>query len=146
MRKYKQLIRLKKWNLDIARRELAELEALRMELAGKIDGLERALVEEQIVASRDGFLSYYGTFAKAEMARRDRFRQSMAEIDRRIAAKMADIQAAFQELKTVEIAAARAAEARLYQQRQADQAVLDDVAGQRAFRARQDKTPSAKGP
>lgn len=135
MAKYKQLIRLKKWNLDVARRELIELEGLREEMHAKIENLEQSLVQEQMLAAKSGLLSNYGDFAKAAMERRQRLQQSMSELEKQISAKTDEIQDAFKELKTVEIAAARAAEREAYKRRRIDQMNLDDMAGQRAFRS-----------
>jgi|GEM_PF-2746613 len=129
-----QLIRVKKWNLDIARRELVELEQMRDDIKERIDRIEKGLVEEQILASKSGLLTNYGDYAKKELNRRDCLSASLTDIELQVKAKLEEIQMAFEELKTVEIAADRAAERRAFKLRRREQMTLDDIAGQRAFR------------
>lgn len=129
-----QLIRVKKWNLDIARRELVELEQMREDIQDRINRIEQGLVEEQMLASKSGLLGNYGDYAAREMKRRDRLATSLLDIEAQIQAKLAVIQEAFEDLKTVEIASDRAAERRAFKLRRREQMTLDDIAGQRAFR------------
>lgn len=135
MAKLDQLIRVKKWNLDVARRELVELETMRSDLRKQIARIEAGLVEEQMVATKGGWLGNYGEYADAQLARRKRLNDTMSVLDKQIAEKLDQIQLGFEELKTVQIASDRAAEKQAYKQLRAQQITLDDIAGQRAFRS-----------
>ena len=135
MAKLDQLIRVKKWNLDVARRELVELETMRADLRKQIARIEAGLVEEQMVATKGGWLGNYGEYAEAQLARRERLKESLHALDKQITDKLDQIQQGFEELKTVQIASDRAAEKQAYKQFRAQQITLDDIAGQRAFRS-----------
>ena len=100
-----QLVRLHRWNLDEKRQKLAELERFRAKLMGNIETLEAELAHEQKAAagSEVSGLSL-PAFIKATVDRRRKIEESIAEVDRSIAAARDEIAQAFQEFKKYETA------------------------------------------
>lgn len=100
-----QLVRLHRWNLDEKRQKLAELERFRTKLQGNIDSLEADLAREQAAAERSEVTSVsLPAFIKATIDRRRKMEESIAEVDRSIAAARDEIAQAFQEFKKYETA------------------------------------------
>ncbi|RME64629.1 MAG: hypothetical protein D6782_07885 [Alphaproteobacteria bacterium] len=128
MKRYDQLIRARKWGLDGLRRELGELEAMRAEIEGQIARLDRALVEEQLLAVRAGMLADYGAYASAAQHRRRAYEESLRALATQIAAKHDEVKAGFQSLKTIEVAAERMAERTRQARLRREQAALDEIA------------------
>ncbi|GAB4142954.1 MAG: hypothetical protein Tsb0016_11660 [Sphingomonadales bacterium] len=128
MKRYRQLIRARKWELDGLRRELAELETMRADIEARIDKLDRNLVEEQMLAARNNMLGDFGSYAQAAKQRRNAYLASIEELAGRITAKHDEVRAAFQDLKTIEIAAERMAERARQTEKRREQALIDDIA------------------
>ena len=128
MKRYRQLIRARKWELDGLRRALAELEAMRADIEARIDKLDRNLVEEQMLAARSNMLGDFGSYAQAAKQRRNAYLASIEELAVRIAAKHDEVRTAFQDLKTIEIAAERIAKLALQTEKRREQALIDDIA------------------
>ena len=100
-----QLVRLHRWTLDEKRQKLAELERFRSKLQGNIDTLEAELAREQAAAERSELSSLsLPAFIKATIDRRRKIEESIAEVDRSIAAARDEIGQAFQEFKKYETA------------------------------------------
>lgn len=100
-----QLVRLHRWNLDEKRQKLAELERFRGKLQGNIEALEAELAREQEMAERSQISSLsLPAFIKATIDRRRKMEESIAEVDRSIAAARDEIAQAFQEFKKYETA------------------------------------------
>lgn len=100
-----QLVRLHRWTLDEKRQKLAELERFRGKLQGNIDSLEADLAREQAAAERSELASLsLPNFIKATIDRRRKMEESIAEVDRSIAAARDEISEAFQEFKKYETA------------------------------------------
>lgn len=100
-----QLVRLHRWNLDEKRQKLAELERFRAKLLGNIETLEAELAREQAAAERSETSSLsLPAFIKATVDRRRKIEESIAEVDRSIAAARDEIGKAFQEFKKYETA------------------------------------------
>lgn len=128
MKRYRQLIRARKWELDGLRRELAELETMRADIEARIDKLDRNLVEEQMLAARNNMLGDFGSYAQAAKQRRNAYLASIEELAGRITTKHDEVRAAFQDLKTIEIAAERMAERARQTEKRREQALIDDIA------------------
>ena len=100
-----QLVRVHRWNLDEKRQKLAQLEHLRERLTGNIDALEAELRHEQEAASRSAVTSIaLPAFIRATQDRRRKIEESIAGVDRSIAAARDEIMDAFQEFKKYETA------------------------------------------
>ena len=100
-----QLVRLHRWNLDEKRQKLAELELFRGKLQSNIDTLEAELAREQAAAERSELAGLsLPNFIKATIDRRRKMEESIAEVDRSIAAARDEIAQAFQEFKKYETA------------------------------------------
>jgi len=100
-----QLVRLHRWTLDEKRQKLAELERFRAKMIMNIEALEADLAREQAAAERSEVTSIsLPAFIKATIDRRRKIEDSIAEIDRSIAAARDEITQAFQEFKKYETA------------------------------------------
>jgi len=100
-----QLVRLHRWTLDEKRQKLAELERFRAKMIMNIESLEAELAREQAAADRSEVTSMsLPAFIKATIDRRRKIENSIAEIDRSIAAAREEITQAFQEFKKYETA------------------------------------------
>lgn len=100
-----QLVRLHRWTLDEKRQKLAELERFRAKMIMNIETLEADLAREQVAADRSDVASIsLPAFIKATIDRRRKIENSIAEIDRSIAAAREEITQAFQEFKKYETA------------------------------------------
>jgi len=100
-----QLVRLHRWTLDEKRQKLAELERFRAKMIMNIESLEAELAREQAAADRSEVTSMsLPAFIKATIDRRRKIENSIAEIDRSIAAARDEITQAFQEFKKYETA------------------------------------------
>lgn len=132
------LVRLAKFRLDEARRQLAELERLREHLNKSLDKLADEVAQEQQVAGRSGeAFNGYAAFAKAAMGRRAIIEQSIAELVPSLTEAEAAVTAAFQEMKRYELAEEHRLRRAEDKRRRRDQAVLDETGLARFQRARQ---------
>ncbi|MFQ5348496.1 MAG: flagellar FliJ family protein [Rhodothalassiaceae bacterium] len=122
------MIRLAKWQLDEARKALIEAEAALAEIDHALDALAREEMREHEAAPDDPAAMFaLGGFVAALRARRQSL---VAEREKResVRAQRQDTLAeAFQELKKYEILARRAAERAAEEERQREQAALDEV-------------------
>lgn len=100
-----QLVRLHRWNLDEKRQKLAELERFRAKLQGNIEALDAELASEQSAAERSEVAALsLPAFIKATIDRRRKIEESIAGVERSIAAARDEIAQAFQEFKKYETA------------------------------------------
>lgn len=100
-----QLVRLHRWTLDEKRQKLAELERFRAKMIMNIESLEAELAREQAASDRSEVTSIsLPAYIKATIDRRRKIEDSIAEIDRSIAAAREEITQAFQEFKKYETA------------------------------------------
>lgn len=109
------LIRLYKWQVDEARKHLAELLALRDELRRKVALLDETVVQEQAVVrssiERDagnatGLAFTYAPYAQAAVQKRENLLQSITSLAVRVSTAEDAVAEAFKTLKRQEIAAA----------------------------------------
>ncbi len=98
------LIRLRRFQADEKRRRVAQIEAMIGEFERMAADLDREITTEE---SRAGITDpshfAYPTYAKAAMQRRDNLRRSAGELKGQLDDAQAELQAAFEELKKVEI-------------------------------------------
>ena len=100
-----QLVRLHRWNLDEKRQKLADLERLRDRLVGNMDSIKTDLQREREAATVSDVTSItLPAFIRATLARLEKIEESIAEVDRSIAAARDEITEAFQEFKKYETA------------------------------------------
>jgi flagellar protein FliJ len=132
------LIRLAKFRLDEARRQLAELERLRAHLHHGLERLAGEVTREQQVATQaQGPFTGYDSYARAALGRRATIEQSIADLTPKLGDAEAAVTAAFQEMKRYELAAENHRRRATEKQRRRDQAALDETGLSRFQRARQ---------
>lgn len=98
------VIRLQKWRLDEKRRQLGDLLSLSEQLQTELANLEAELQAEQALAARNFEAGRtYATYALGYIDRRERLRQSLANVEKQIESAQEEVRGAFRELKTIEI-------------------------------------------
>jgi flagellar export protein FliJ len=132
MKNLSTLVRLHKWRIDEATRNLAGLETLAAGFRNDIEQIDIGLGTEARLAgdSVESAVSY-SNFMRAEMTRRANLEQSLAELDGEIAEARENLAAAYRRLKSFEITLDRKRQqaARLSDRRQ--QTALDEIGQQR---------------
>lgn len=135
MRSFASLIKLARFKVEGLQKQMAALDAARAHLESRTADLVRSVPEEQIAAgeSREGYMAY-GSYAQAVIQRKNNLRASMVELDAQTAALRVQLADAFRELKKFELMEERRL-ARINEARtKAEQAELDEIAGNRATR------------
>ncbi|NIA69492.1 FliJ family protein [Pelagibius litoralis] len=123
-----QLVRVHRWNLDEKRQKLAELERLRERLVGNISVLDAELQREKEVAAVSDVTSIaLPAFIRATLERRKKIEESVAEVDRSIAAARDEITDAFQEFKKYETAHGNHQRREAQKHSKREQAVADEI-------------------
>ncbi|MGH6718746.1 MAG: flagellar FliJ family protein [Alphaproteobacteria bacterium] len=135
MKKLAVLIRLHKNRLNEARVHLAACDRVRAELAATLARLDRDMESERAAARRSlEAARTYPAFARRMSVERARLEHSLGEADVAVDQAGELVAACFRELKTVEQVAAAEAERTRATEARRDQAVLDEIGGDRARR------------
>ena len=104
MKSRNTLIRLKRFQLNEKRRQVAQIEAMIADFQRMASDLEREIVAEQERAGiHDPTHFAYPTYAKAAIARRENLRRSIDELAAQLDEAKAALQESFEELKKVEL-------------------------------------------
>ncbi len=122
----KSLIRLRKWELDEARRALAEILEQRDMLEAKIEAIDDEMQEQSKNSGLEVFATTLGTYIEAARNQQKELYGQIAKKDEIIEKKQEIVSERFQELKTFEIALdqqEKKAAAKLAKQ---DQDILDE--------------------
>ena len=100
------LIRINKWEVDQRRRELGNLLGALAALEGNLRGMEEEVIREQGLAqaSPEEAGIFYGSYAKTVIERRHQLNDSIAQMEVQIAAAHEELNAAYRELKKLEVA------------------------------------------
>ena len=122
------LLRLKRFQVDEHRRQVAQIEAMIAEFERMSGELDREIRSEQERAgiSDPGHFAY-PTYAKAAMTRRDNLRRSADELRTQLDDARAQLAEAFEELKKVEILDERDHERERVAEASREQAELDRI-------------------
>ena len=122
-------VRIHKWNVDEARRRLADLERLGARLAGDLEGIDLETAREQQIAGlqADAAVTYQAYMASARK-RRENLCRSIEETRTQIDQARDELQEAFSNLKKFELAA-KAMETRARKQRDAKDLQVQDEIG-----------------
>src|SRR4029450_2722791 len=129
MKRRDSLLRLKRFRVDDLKRRIATLDEMKADLDKKLAGLADSVTRERSRASDSdiGRLAF-PSFLQSIDVRRKNIRTTMADLERERAQQQNDLAAAFQDLKTFEVAeeerVRRAAEA----EDRAAQSRLDEMA------------------
>jgi flagellar FliJ protein len=135
MKRRGSLLRLKRFRVDELKRRLGTLDEMRTDLEKKLTDLEDSVVRErQRSADSDIGRLAFPSFLQSIDVRRKNIRTTMTELERERAAQQDDLAAAFQDLKTFELAEEerlrRAADAESH----AQQSRMDEIAMVRHLR------------
>ena len=135
MKRRGSLLRLKRFRVDELKRRLGTLDEMKADLEKKLTDLEDSVVRERQRASDSdiGRLAF-PSFLQSIDVRRKNIRTTMADLERERAAQQDDLTAAFQDLKSFELAEEerlrRAADAESH----AQQSRIDEIAMVRHLR------------
>ncbi|HJT42387.1 MAG TPA: flagellar FliJ family protein [Rhizomicrobium sp.] len=123
------LLRLKRFRVDEMKRRIAAIDAMKADLQRKLTDLDDNVTREKLRASDSdiGRLAF-PSFLRSIETRRENLRNTLKEIEREHAAALADLSAAFQDLKSLEIAAEQQAKRLSEMQTRRAQARLDEMA------------------
>ncbi len=123
------LIRLKRFQVDEKRRQLAQIESMVAEFNRMADELDEQIrTEQERVGITDVTHFAYPTFAKAAATRRDNLRNSAHELDDQLQRAQDELSEAIEELKKFEQLEERDHQRERHAQDQAEQDMLDEVA------------------
>jgi flagellar export protein FliJ len=123
------LIRLKRFQVDEKRRQLAQIESMIAEFNRMADELDVQITSEQErVGITDVTHFAYPTFAKAAADRRDNLRNSALELDDQLQRAQDELSEAIEELKKFEQLEERDHQREKTAQEMAEQDQLDEVA------------------
>ena len=104
MKSRNTLIRLKRFQLNEKRRQVAQIEAMIADFQRMASDLEREIVAEQERAGIHEPTHFaYPTYAKAAIARRENLRRSIDELAAQLDEAKSALQESFEELKKVEL-------------------------------------------
>jgi flagellar FliJ protein len=135
MKRRGSLLRLKRFRVDELKRRIATLDEMKSDLDKKLTDLEDSVVRERQRASDSdiGRLAF-PSFQQSIEVRRKNIRTTMSDLERERAAQQDDLAAAFQDLKSFELAEEerlrRASEA----EARAQQSRMDEIAMVRHLR------------
>jgi flagellar export protein FliJ len=135
MNRTDSLLRLKRFRVDEMKRRIAAIDAMRADLEHKLHDLDDNVTrEKQRAGDSDIGRLAFPSFLRSIEARRENLRTTMKDIEREHAAAQADLGDAFQELKSLEIAAEQQ-ERRLEEvQSRRAQSRMDEIALMRHLR------------
>jgi flagellar export protein FliJ len=105
MKRRDTLLRVKRFKVDDLKRRMTTLDGMRNDLERKIADLEESVARERQRANESeiGRLAF-PSFLRSIEGRRENLRVSLKEIDRERVVCQADLAAAYQELKSLELA------------------------------------------
>ena len=123
------LLRLKRFRVDEMKRRIASIDAMKADLERKLADLDDNVArEKQRAGNSDIGRLAFPSFLRSIEARRENLRTTLKEIEREYAAAQAELAAAFQDLKSLEVAAEQQARRLAEIQARRAQARLDEMA------------------
>jgi flagellar FliJ protein len=124
------LIRLKRFQVDEKRRQLAQIESMIADFNRMADELDDQIrAEQERVGITDVSHFAYPTFAKAAATRRDNLKNSAYELDDQLERARDELNEAIEELKKFEQLEERDQQRERTAQEMAEQDELDEIAG-----------------
>ncbi|MDJ0931898.1 flagellar FliJ family protein [Breoghania sp.] len=127
MKSRESIIRLKRFQVDDKRRQVAQIEAMIADFDRRVKELDdQILAEQERVGITDVAHFAYPTFAKAAMQRRDNLKASADELNGQLERAQDKLAEAVEELKKIELMEERDQER---EREAADEAELDEIAG-----------------
>ena len=123
------LLRLKRFRVDEMKRRIASIDAMKADLDRKLADLDDNVArEKQRAGDSDIGRLAFPSFLRSIEARRENLRITLKEIEREHAAAMLDLENAFQDLKSLEVATEQQAKRLAEMQARRAQARLDEMA------------------
>jgi flagellar FliJ protein len=123
------LLRLKRFRVDEFKRRIASIDAMKTDLERKLADLDENVArEKQRAGDSDIGRLAFPSFLRSIEARRENLRTTLKEIEREHAAAQADLAAAFQDLKALEVATEQQNKRLAEMQARRAQARLDEMA------------------
>lgn len=123
------LLRLKRFRVDEMKRRIASIDAMKADLERKLAGLDDNVArEKQRAGDSDIGRLAFPSFLRSIEQRRENLRTTLKEIEREYAAAQADMENAFQDLKSLEVATEQQAKRLAEMQNRRAQARLDEMA------------------
>jgi flagellar FliJ protein len=135
MKRRGSLLRLKRFRVDELKRRLGTLDEMRTDLEKKLSDLEDSVVRERqrSADSEIGRLAF-PSFLQSIEVRRKNIKTTMTELERERSAQQDDLTAAFQDLKTFELAEEERLRRAAQAETNAQQARMDEIAMVRHLR------------
>lgn len=132
MKSRESLIRLKRFQVDEKRRQVASIEQMISEMARMAKDLDDQIVAEQNRVGIHDITHYaYPTFAKAAMARRDNLKISIQGLEAQLAGARDALSEAVEDLKKVELLDERDQTRERDAREARDQDAMDELASRR---------------
>ena len=129
MKRRDSLLRLKRFRVDELKRRLATLDEMKNDLERKLADLDDSVVREKSrAADSDIGRLAFPSFLQSIDVRRKNIRTTMSELERERAAHQDDLAAAFQDLKSFELAEEERLRRAVESENRAAQARLDEMA------------------
>jgi flagellar export protein FliJ len=129
MKRRDTVLRLKRFRVDELKRRLATLEEMRLDLERKLTDLDESVAREKQRASDSeiGRLAF-PSFLQSIDVRRKNIRNTMKDLEREQAAQKDELAAAFQDLKSFEVAEEERLRRATEAQARAEQSRQDEIA------------------
>jgi flagellar FliJ protein len=123
------LLRLKRFRVDEMKRRIAAIDAMKADLERKLADLDDNVArEKQRAGDSDIGRLAFPSFLRSIEQRRENLRNTLKEIEREYAAAQGDMENAFQDLKSLEVATEQQAKRLAEMQNRRAQARLDEMA------------------
>lgn len=123
------LLRLKRFKVDEMKRRIASIDAMKADLDRKLTDLDDNVArEKQRAGDSDIGRLAFPSFLRSIETRRENLRNTLKEIEREYAAAQLDMENAFQDLKSLEVATEQQAKRLAEMQARRAQARLDEMA------------------
>ena len=135
MKRRGSLLRLKRFRVDELKRRLGTLDEMKADLEKKLTDLEDSVVcERQRASDSDIGRLAFPSFLQSIDVRRKNIRTTMADLERERAAQQDDLTAAFQDLKSFELAEEERLRRAAAAESHAQQSRIDEIAMVRHLR------------
>jgi len=129
MKRQDTLMRLKRFRVDELKRQMATLDGMRADLDRKLADLEDSVARErQRAGDSDIGRLAFPSFLRSIETRRENLRNTLKEIDRERAQCQAELTGAYQDLKSLELAAEQQARKAAEVETRRSQARVDEMA------------------
>ena len=129
MKRGDTLIRLRRFRVDEMKRRMATLDGMKADAERKLSDLEDSVARErQRAGDSDIGRLAFPSFLRSIETRRENLRATLKEIERERVTAQADLNAAFQDLKSLEFATEQQAKRLAEMQARRQQARLDEMA------------------